>query len=604
MFFQKLSNSCRIIYLYIKYQLVTKLLLTALIFPIYSFVLRFLIKSTGRVNISSGDFLPFLFSFQGLGMLIATLVLISFLIATDINVFIILSSLIHENKVVFKIKDTIKIAIKSLKSFFSISGLLMMFYVTLIIPILGVGVTISPMKNFQIPNFITSVIYSNPFYFSIYVFILLIFGILGTVFAFSFHYIIISKCNGKDAFKNSFLLIKKYFKNFLKDFLLWIIIRILLFFVIFGVIVIVILIPVYLNRIDVFLKRSISFFIFITCFEIFELVAFLSVPVLIHRLTELFYLYNEKEGINVSVGYSTFLENINERKKIRLRKAVFTSIVFVCILSCNIIISVIMTYSFDYIFDENNTIALVAHRGGGDLGAENTIEGLKNAIKENAKYSEIDVQRTKDGKYIINHDKTFKRLCGVSKASTDMDLEEIKNLKVENEFDDEKESQPVATLEEMLETAKGKIGLFIELKGTTADNKMVDDVVKMVKERKMEKEVVLISLDYSLIKYIEEKYHEMDSGFLYFFSIGQTDEMVGDYLIMEELEATENNIELIKEKGKKAIVWTVNTDTSIQRFINSDVDGIITDHIKAVKKALNEKEKRSDLEIIFQRVFN
>lgn len=263
-----------------------------------------------------------------------------------------------------------------------------------------------------------------------------------------------------------------------------------------------------------------------------------------------------------------------------------------------------MTYSFDYIFDENNTIALVAHRGGGDLGAENTIEGLKNAIKENAKYSEIDVQRTKDGKYIINHDKTFKRLCGVSKASSDMNLEEIKNLKVENEFDDEKESQPVATLEEMLETAKGKIGLFIELKGSTADNKMVDDVVKMVKERKMEKEVVLISLDYSLIKYIEEKYHEMDSGFLYFFSIGQTDEMVGDYLIMEELEATENNIELIKEKGKKAIVWTVNTDTSIQRFINSDVDGIITDHIKAVKKALNEKEKRSDLEIIFQRVFN
>lgn len=95
----------------------------------------------------------------------------------------------------------------------------------------------------------------------------------------------------------------------------------------------------------------------------------------------------------------------------------------------------------------------------------------------------------------------------------------------------------------------------------------------------------------------------MDSGFLYFFSIGQTDEMVGDYLIMEELEATENNIELIKEKGK-AIVWTVNTDASIQRFINSDVDGIITDHIKNVKEALDERENRTDLEVIFQQFFN
>lgn len=60
-----------------------------------------------------------------------------------------------------------------------------------------------------------------------------------------------------------------------------------------------------------------------------------------------------------------------------------------------------------------------------------------------------------------------------------------------------KNPQPVATLEEMLETAKRKIGLFIELKGSTADTKMVDDVVKMAQERNMEKEVVLLSLDYS-----------------------------------------------------------------------------------------------------------
>lgn len=36
----------------------------------------------------------------------------------------------------------------------------------------------------------------------------------------------------------------------------------------------------------------------------------------------------------------------------------------------------------------------------------------------------------------------------------------------------------------MLELAKNKIGLFIELKGKTADKKMVDDIVNMVKIRK------------------------------------------------------------------------------------------------------------------------
>lgn len=133
---------------------------------------------------------------------------------------------------------------------------------------------------------------------------------------------------------------------------------------------------------------------------------------------------------------------------------------------------------------------------------------------------------------------------------------------------------------------------------------MVDDVVKMLKERKMEKNAVLLSLDYSLIIYIEDKYPEMDSGYLYFFSIGSTENMIADYLIMEEREATENNIELIKEKGKKVVVWTVNSEDSIKRFINSDVDGIITDYIEDVKSALVEKENRSDLEIIFQNFFD
>lgn len=51
-------------------------------------------------------------------------------------------------------------------------------------------------------------------------------------------------------------------------------------------------------------------------------------------------------------------------------------------------------------------------------------------------------------------------------------------------------------------------------------------------------------------------------------------------------------------------MWTVNSEDSIKRFINSDVDGIITDYIEDVKSALVEKENRSDLEIIFQNFFD
>lgn len=59
-------------------------------------------------------------------------------------------------------------------------------------------------------------------------------------------------------------------------------------------------------------------------------------------------------------------------------------------------------------------------------------------------------------KYDINHDKTFKRLLWVAKTSNEMSLNEIKKLRVKNEFNTKKDPQPVATLEEMLDLAKIK----------------------------------------------------------------------------------------------------------------------------------------------------
>lgn len=84
-----------------------------------------------------------------------------------------------------------------------------------------------------------------------------------------------------------------------------------------------------------------------------------------------------------------------------------------------------MAYHFDSYFNKNKKYVLVTHRAGGNLAAENSCR-LREAIKHKALYSEIDVQRTKDDKYVINHDKTFKRLCGVAKASNEMSLNEIK----------------------------------------------------------------------------------------------------------------------------------------------------------------------------------
>lgn len=104
MSFKNTFFNLKLLLYYLKYQVVTKAILALVILPVYYLVLNFLLKSSGRINISSGDFLAFFFSFQGLGLLIITLILLVFLIALDINIFIVLSALIHQKKSFLSLK--------------------------------------------------------------------------------------------------------------------------------------------------------------------------------------------------------------------------------------------------------------------------------------------------------------------------------------------------------------------------------------------------------------------------------------------------------------------------------------------------------------------
>ncbi|WP_029409129.1 glycerophosphoryl diester phosphodiesterase membrane domain-containing protein, partial [Treponema pedis] len=207
-----------IIWLFIKYQLVTKALLGVIILPGYSACVKYFIRLSGRTGISSGDFLSFLFSFNGAGVLLITLLLMVLLIGIDINAFIIISAFIKEQKFKITARSVLIAGIKSLKAFLKPSGILIMCYVSLIFPIIGLGITISPMKSFQIPNFIISVIYGNGLYLSIYIAVILFFIYLSFRSVFSFHFIILYGYTVKKGIKASWALTKKYKKEFLKDF--------------------------------------------------------------------------------------------------------------------------------------------------------------------------------------------------------------------------------------------------------------------------------------------------------------------------------------------------------------------------------------------------
>ena len=253
-----------------------------------------------------------------------------------------------------------------------------------------------------------------------------------------------------------------------------------------------------------------------------------------------------------------------------------------------------MTRQFDVMFPRDSEVRIIAHRAGGTEGAENTVAGLEKAWEIGAYGSEIDIQRTKDGYYVLNHDSNFQRVAGEKRKPEEMTLEEIKALSVDGE--------PVATLEEALMASKGNGILFVELKGETADQQMADDAVKTVKEFGMEQECVLISLKYELIDYIERTYPEIQTGYLTFASFGDTAKLNCDYLALEEESATADAISAVHKQGKKVLVWTANEKNSQKHFLCSMADAIITDQITQAAQLREELSERSDLQRMTDRI--
>ncbi|MBR0085679.1 MAG: glycerophosphoryl diester phosphodiesterase membrane domain-containing protein [Lachnospiraceae bacterium] len=564
----------------IKYQVITKVILFILVFLIEKLAM-WMIYSTGRVAISSGDFLFVFATWQG-WVLIGTLIAVFFFYtAMDLNVKIIYCTNIIKGEE-DRVGETIRKAFLSMRHFINPRGLLVIIFVALVFPILGITVSISLTSGFYIPNFITAVIYANP------IFLVLYFVGLGLLLWFSIknifllHEVVIDNKSVKQGAKDGRRLQRENRGKFIKHLIMAIV---LLAIFVGAAILITMVLP--LGIISATGASGVISRTFVIFFYIFGGIlsagaSALVTPFFMLRLTQMYEEYKEGEKVYIPV---------REKKKHTFLKYVAAVFLIGCLST-----SIIFNVFFERVFPLETNVSVIAHRGGGDDGVENTVQGLKTAISLGAMGSEIDVQRTKDGYFIINHDNDFKRLTGTGKKPGDMTLAEIKELVIKTAASEK--GEPVATFEEMLDAARGQITLFVELKGSSADIKMADDLVRMIKEKGMENETVLISLKYDIIDYIESKYPEMNTGFLTWASYGDMHKLNCDWIGFEEESATRSAIAALHDNGKKCMVWTVNSEESVKHFLISDADAIITDKIELTNRIIEELLNRDDTERI------
>ncbi len=566
------------------YQVITKFLLFIIVTLLKQNALLFLYRA-GRSAFTSGD-LPYLFKTK-YGWLIAGVGLLALFIYTvfDINaMFLLADSVLNEKKKSWWI--ILKEAFVSLKYFTHPQGLFVTLYLSFLGPLIGTAVGFSFMIGFSAPNFVLRYISTNPWLRVLVLLGVLLYLAVAFIYIFTILNVIFKEEKINIAMKSSRKAVTENWTNYAWNLLMFFV-KAAVFAV--GLFVVFYFLPIlFINVLPVPVAFARGWKIFFSM--IFTVGSFLFMllfcPFLAIRITM---LYRNQPTIPTT----------EESSRVRLSK--LWKRFFAISLAATLAFSVFGGIFFDDIFPISNETEIVAHRAGGNLSIENSLSGLKESIANNVSVAEVDIQRTKDGTYIICHDSDLKKTTGKAGNPTELTYAQIQNYRLKNRQRPWEEGERIPTLEEILDEAKGNIKLFLELKGESADSQMVHEVYAMLKERDMISDCTVICFDYEMIEYIEREHPDMETGYLVYFSFGNLEELNCDTYMVETECLSAGEINRIHAAGKKVAVWTVNTTSELNRWLLTDVDYVVTDEVLAARLLKKYIYNGADEERILQR---
>jgi glycerophosphoryl diester phosphodiesterase len=220
----------------------------------------------------------------------------------------------------------------------------------------------------------------------------------------------------------------------------------------------------------------------------------------------------------------------------------------------------------------------IAHRGASASEPEDTLRAFKEAVGLGADMIEVDVRLSKDGLPVIIHDASLERTTNGTGYVRDKTLLELKEL-------DAGQGERIPTLQEAIDFARGKCGLYIELKDQAAPG----PVVETIRANGFEGEAIICSFDHALLRQVKELAPEIPTSVLVGETSGDFVEIAraagADYIhfCWEGRSPTPHKLltpELvakIHEQGLGIIIWHEERPEEIREILKYPIEGICSD---------------------------
>ncbi|MEM1448291.1 MAG: glycerophosphodiester phosphodiesterase family protein [Planctomycetota bacterium] len=240
--------------------------------------------------------------------------------------------------------------------------------------------------------------------------------------------------------------------------------------------------------------------------------------------------------------------------------------------------------------DAGDRVEVIAHRGASAEAPENTMAAFELAIEEGADWIELDVQEDSDGQVVVAHDRDFMKQARVSLAVADSTAAKRADMDIGSWFDPRFAGERVVTLAEVLEHARDRVRVVIELKYYGRQVRLEERVAEIVERAGMVDQVEIMSLSRDGLRRFRAIRPGWPSGLLSTASLGDLTQLGHDFLALNSVAASRKTVHRAHQRGTRVYAWTINDPVQMWALISRGVDGLITDRPGLARDVLELRE--------------
>jgi glycerophosphoryl diester phosphodiesterase len=223
---------------------------------------------------------------------------------------------------------------------------------------------------------------------------------------------------------------------------------------------------------------------------------------------------------------------------------------------------------------------VIAHRGASGYEVENSLAAFRAAKPRGADAVELDVHATADGGMVVYHDDALPGRRPIARLA----LRDVRSHRLKN-------GEPIPTLEEALHALDVSLQVFVEVKTLSADQD--DRLAAVLASGPNPAGYAVHSFDHRIIRRLAERHPRFPRGVLsasYALRPLVALRDASASTLWQECSLVDAElVRLVHNDNARVIVWTVNREDEMQRFVAMGVDGICTNFPDLGRRVVDER---------------